>query len=95
MAFQLGSLGTIQKPELVSNNRARSGNYRDFLSNTKKKRMDFEDREKLNALGSAKAEAIMDGQAGSAKLQGIRKAQTKALDTQNIPLFLRNPLVFY
>jgi len=87
MAFQLGSLGTIQKPELVSNNRARSGNYRDFLSNTKKKRMDFEDREKLNALGSAKAEAIMDGQAGSAKLQGIRKAQTKALDTQNIPLY--------
>jgi hypothetical protein len=87
MAFQLGSLGTIQKPELVSNNRARSGNYRDFLSNTKKKRMDFEDREKLNALGDARSEAILDSQGGSEVIQGLRKKQQDALANKDSAMY--------
>ncbi len=87
MAFQLGSLGTIQKPELVSNNRARSGNYRDFLSNTKKKRMDFEDREKLNALGNARSEAILDSQGGSEVIQGLRKKQQDALANKDSAMY--------
>jgi len=59
MAYQLGSLNTTPV-QLVTPSVARGGNYRDFLSNTRKKRMDFEDREKLNALGDARSEAILD-----------------------------------
>ena len=89
MAFQLGALNT-PRTELVKQDPYKSGNYSNLFSQMNRNQEALgqrEDRATLNALGSAKAEAIMDGQAGSAKLQGIRKAQTKALDTQNIPLY--------
>ena len=87
MAFQLGALGAIQKPELVGFSKAQSGNYRDFFSNAKKKRMDFEDREKLNALGDARSEAILDSQGGSEIIQGLRKKQQEALANKDSAMY--------
>ncbi len=86
MAFQLGSLSSTPV-QLVTPNASRSGNYRDFLSNTKKKRMDFEDREKLNALGDARSEAILDSQGGSEIIQGLRKKQQEALANKDSAMY--------
>ena len=90
MAYQLGALGAIKTPELVKMSKPTSGNYSQLFGQMNRNQQALgqrEDRATLNALGSARAEAIMDGQGGSAELQGIREAQTKALDAQNIPLY--------
>jgi hypothetical protein len=89
MAFQLGALNT-PRTELVKQDPYKSGSYSNLFSQMNRNQEALgqrEDRATLNALGSARAEAIMAGQAGSAKLQGIREAQTKALDAKNIPLY--------
>jgi len=90
MAYQLGALGAIKTPELVKMSKPTSGNYSQLFGQMNRNQQALgqrEDRATLNALGSARAEAIMDGQGGSAELQGIREAQTKALDAQDIPLY--------
>jgi len=86
MAFQLGGLNSTPA-QLVTPNASRSGNYRGFFSNAKKKRMDFEDREKLNALGDARSEAILDSQGGSEIIQGLRKKQQEALANKDSAMY--------
>jgi len=90
MAYQLGALGAIKTPELVKMSKPTSGNYSQLFGQMNRNQEALgqrEDRATLNALGSARAEAIMGGQAGSAALQGIRDAQAKALEAQDVPLY--------
>ena len=90
MAYQLGALGAIKTPELVKMSKPTSGNYSELFGQMNRNQEALgkrEDRATLNALGSARAEAIMGGQAGSAALQGIRDAQAKALEAQDVPLY--------
>ena len=85
-AFQLGSLNSTPVQQ-VGQSGYRSGNYKDFFSNSKKKKQAFEDKEKLNALGDARSTAILDSQGGSEVIQGLREQQKTALANKDSDLY--------
>ena len=89
MAFQLGALNT-PRTELVKQDPYKSGSYSNLFSKMNRNQEALgqrEDRATLNALGSARAEAIMDGQAGSSAIQDLRAKQQEALAKKNIGLY--------
>lgn len=89
MAFQLGALNT-PRTELVKQDPYKSGSYSNLFSQMNRNQQALgqrEDRATLNALGSARAEAIMDGQAGSSAIQDLRAKQQEALAKKNIGLY--------
>ena len=91
MAYKLGSLGALSKPELVQQNKSQPSNYNQLFSQMNRNQQALgqrEDRDTLNALGSKRAEAIMGGQVESPAIKAIKEAQAKALNVdKDIPLY--------